>query len=261
MRIQLRVLGALIAAALSNPACGGTEDDATAQGGASNVAGAGSQNVSGGGTTSDELITLPLVVDFNFFPSGAFGRLIDTGTDGVEDDFADGCDGDDTGEWDNVTIDQTENACPERPSEVTSDALLELSRCNAFTFTPAGLDTVDQTTWAGIVFQNTTCNWGGDPASPVEAGATTLSFWAWADAGSVGSEIVFQAGGVGDSGTPHRDTFSRFLPVELTATPTQYEIDLSSATYPMGVISAFGWTAERTDLSPLTFYVDGMRWE
>jgi hypothetical protein len=72
---------------------------------------------------------------------------------------------------------------------------------------------------------------------------------------------VFQAGGVGDSSTPHRDTFSRFLSVELTATPTKYELDLSTISYPSGVISAFGWTAERTDLRPLTFYVDGMMWE
>jgi hypothetical protein len=72
---------------------------------------------------------------------------------------------------------------------------------------------------------------------------------------------VFQAGGVGDSTTPHRDTFSRFLTVDLTATPTRYEINLSTISYPMGVISAFGWTAERTDLAPLTFYVDGMKWE
>jgi hypothetical protein len=225
--------------------------------------GAGSQNVSGGsaGTTSDELIALPMVVDFNFFPSGAFGRVIDTGADGVEDDFADGCDGDDRGEWDNVVTDQTETACPGRPDEVTLDPLLQLSRCNAFSFTPEGLDSVDQSTWAGVLFQNTTCNWGADPPSPVEAGASRVTFWAWSDAASVGSSVVFQTGGVGTASTPHRDTFNRSLAVSLTPTPTQYDIDLSNANYTGGVISAFGWTAERSDLTPLTFYVDGVIWE
>ncbi|HEX2882754.1 MAG TPA: hypothetical protein VHO25_24715, partial [Polyangiaceae bacterium] len=216
MRDSPRFPALVAAVLLSVPACGGTEDTPDAAGGGGNSAGqpssSGSQNVGAtGGITSDEQITLPMVVDFNFFPSGAFGRLIDTGADGVEDDFVDGCDGDDLGEWDNVAIDQTETACPERPDEVASDPLLELSRCNAFTFTPEGLDSVDQSTWAGVVFQNTTCNWGGDAGSPVVAGASTLRFWAWSDAESVGSEIVFQIGGVGNSSTPHRDGFSGYL--------------------------------------------------
>lgn len=266
MRIGLLSLASLAAAAVCGLACTGKESPTTGTGGANSTAGQpgddAGQNASGAaGATSDEVIDLPMIVDFNFFPSGAFGRLIDTGPDGVEDDFTDGCDGDDLGEWDNVVIDQTATACPARPAAVTDDALLALSRCNSFAFTPEGLDDVDQTTWGGVVFQNTTCNWGGEAGSPIVAGATTLRFWAWSDADSVGSEIVFQVGGVGDSGTPHRDGFSRYLTVDLTATPTEYEIDLSTLNYSMGVISAFGWTAERTDLSPLTFYVDGMLWE
>jgi hypothetical protein len=265
MRLHLLPLAALAAAATFNLACSGSEEGAASNGGMGNVSepagGMSSQNTNDAGPTSDEEIPLPMVVDFNFYPSGAFGRLIDTGPDGMEDDFVDGCAGDDSGEWDNVTIDQTDAACAERPSEVTDDPLLGLSRCSAFTFTPAGLDSADQTTWAGVVYQNSTCNWGGDSGSPIAPGATTLSFWAWGDSANVGSEIVFQVGGVGDSSTPHRDGFSRYLTVDLTSTPTRYEIDLSTLNYSMGVISAFGWTAERTTLDPLTLYVDGMLWQ
>jgi hypothetical protein len=95
----------------------------------------------------------------------------------------------------------------------------------------------------------------------VDPGASKVTFWAWGDAASVGSTIAFQAGDIGSSATPYRDSFSAFSSVVLTATPKKYEIDLGGADYSAGVISAFGWTAERTNLSTLTFYVDGMRWE
>lgn len=251
---------ALVLATLWLIACGGSEpqEDDPAGNGAQRDAAGGRD---AGDPSGSELISLPLVVDFYFFPSGAFGRLIDVGADGREDGIEQGCEGDDVGEWQNVTTDQTDDACPTRPPEVMDDIELGLARCTAFSFTPTGLDAVDETTWAGVLWQNSTCNWGADPPSEVAAGASALSFWAWSDAANVGETVLFQSGGIGTASTPYRDTFNRTLLVTLSDTPTRYEIDLSGANYTAGVISAFGWTAERSDLTPLTFYVDGMRWQ
>jgi hypothetical protein len=253
---------ALALAMVGLAACGNSErQDSNPTADAADQAASEGGGDAGDSNATQELITLPMVVDFYFFPSGAFGRLIDVGADGSEDSIAEGCEGDDVGEWQNVTTDQTDDACPTRPSEVTDDLALGLSRCTAFSFSPTGLDAVDETTWAGVLWQNSTCNWGASPPSQVEAGATTLSFWAWSDAANVGATVLFQSGGIGRASTPYRDTFNRTLAVTLSDTPTRYELDLSGASYPGGVISAFGWTAERGDLRELHFYVDGMVWQ
>jgi hypothetical protein len=233
----------------------------------------------GGGMTADtgDLIPLPMTVDFYFFPAGAMGRLIDPGADGLPD-TPDECGtdaADDVGEYQNLVTTQSAEigeACATRPDAVLNDAELGLSRCTSFDFTPgintggtfpeSVLDPMENTTWTGVLWQNEPCNWGLNPGTGVAQGATKVTFWAWAD--TAGQVIDFQAGGIFDLQTSYADTFTASLPgIELTTTPTQYEINLSVAYYTPedGVLSPFGWSAERADETQLKFYIDGVRWE
>jgi hypothetical protein len=118
-------------------------------------------------------------------------------------------------------------------------------------------DCENGTTWVGMFFQSPSMNWGELQGTVIEAGATKVVFYAWTDGEEM--DVNFLAGGVGNLGTAYADTFKVETPLTITATPTQYEVSLASATYE-DVIAAFGWTIEAQGMAERNFYLDDIRW-
>ena len=194
-------------------------------------------------------VSIPFLVDDHFIPSGCMGDCASS-----------------------VTIDSN---CPARGS---ADAQGE---CHHFVFTadPALLDAQG---WAGVLWQTTEKTWGSLPGRSIEAGATSLQFYA---AGKVGGEkLDILVGGMapadagkacvsGDSCAsgvcerrvctePHRDTLNVLEPLVLTQEFQKIEIPFGDHDYGSEVLSGFGWTAQMpTEATSLEFYVDDLRWE
>lgn len=112
-------------------------------------------------------------------------------------------------------------------------------------------------TWVGMFFQSPSMNWGELQGTVIEAGATKIVFSAWTEEGEL--DIDFLAGGVGNLGTAHVDSFKLIQPTTITAVPTEYSLSLASATYE-DVIAAFGWVLEKEGPDSLDFYIDDIRW-
>jgi hypothetical protein len=122
-----------------------------------------------------------------------------------------------------------------------------VGHCHQFTWTPGNL------MWAGVFWQGPDHNWGDMPGLTIPTGATKVTFEAW---GAVGGEKVNF--GVGMMAV---DLFEAKLEgVVLTTTPTEYTIDLSSASYGARVVGGFSWAADGSTV-PVTFNVDDIRWQ
>ena len=94
--------------------------------------------------------------------------------------------------------------------------------CHAFTYTPGSVG------WAGVFWQYPADNWGTELGRPVPAGAKSVSFYAWSDAG--GEVIQFGAG------LQDHDAFAIVNPaVTLKSTPTRYTISLDGVDYAIDV--------------------------
>ncbi len=120
--------------------------------------------------------------------------------------------------------------------------------CHQFTWKPGTVK------WAGVYWQFPDGNWGTGSALGLEipAGATKVTFQAW---GKVGGEKVSFV--VGMKAVDHFE--AKLENVLLTATPTEYTIDLAGASYGR-VIGGFCWTAADSTV-PVTFNVDDIRWQ
>jgi hypothetical protein len=120
-----------------------------------------------------------------------------------------------------------------------------IGNCHQFTWTPG------VKMWAGVFWQGPDHNWGDMLGLTMPTGATKVTFEAW---GAVGGEVV--SFGVGMKSV---DGFEAKLEkVTLNATPTQYTIDLSGASYGR-VVGGFSWAADMSTV-PVTFNVDDIRW-
>lgn len=119
-------------------------------------------------------------------------------------------------------------------------------RCHRFIWTPGSEK------WGGVYWQYPDGNWGAQPGLEVPKGATKVSFYAW---GAKGGEVVsFMAGMMAVDGFELKKDKA-----VLTATPTQYVIDLGATSYDK-VVGGFGWAAGESATS-VTVYVDDVRWE
>ena len=118
--------------------------------------------------------------------------------------------------------------------------------CQSWTWTPTS------GSWVGVYWQYPANNWGSETGKRIAAGATAITFEAWADRD--GLSASFFAG--------LSDTFRVTLDdVELSTTPTTYRIELTDAEYET-VIGAFGWsTTTPADGMPMTLSVRDVRWE
>jgi hypothetical protein len=116
--------------------------------------------------------------------------------------------------------------------------------------------------WVGVYWQYPANNWGAKAGKAIAAGATKVTFQAVGAAG--GESVRFVVGGVNTKGSdatlPNKDAFEAGLDVTLTPAWSRYEIPLTDATYDT-VIGGFAWVAKATAASPVTFYVDDIRWE
>ena len=120
--------------------------------------------------------------------------------------------------------------------------------CHRFTWTPP----TSSMGWAGVYWQHPDQNWGSLAGLRVPVGASAVRFTAW---GETGGEVVSFVAGMADP-----DGFERKLDgVVLSTTPTEYTLDLSTASYGK-VVGGFGWVAEGST-SAITFTVDNITWE
>ena len=93
---------------------------------------------------------------------------------------------------------------------------------------------------------------GGEPGLLIPKGAKAVRFYAWGLKGGEAAEF-----GVGMIGA---DGFKRDLrDVALNSVPTEYSIDLSTATY-SDVIGAFAFLLGGSS-EPVTIFLDDIRWE
>jgi hypothetical protein len=157
-----------------------------------------------GGAAGTDLVTpLPMAVDGVYVPSGFMGDT-DSITITPSEEVPDGtCDDD------------------RAPGEPVGD-------CHIVTY----VNDVDSMNWGGVFWQYPDGNWGDFPGLLVEEGATKVTFQAKGGAG--GEAIVFQ---VGMEGT---DTFHEEIAVTITTEWTEYEIDVSAATYEL----RFSWSQD-----------------
>lgn len=194
------------------------------------LAATGGVGATGGTLPTGPAEPLPAIVTDLFGPSGFMGR------EGLKK------------EVDGITMDP--EGCPERAPNAAG-------LCYAATFQPQELDMATGETWAGVFFQNPEQNWGEEPGVYIEAGATKIVFTAWAVHG--GQKAVFLAGGIGNLGTAHQDTFKVEKEFTLTDEPTAYELDLSSSSY-LEVLGGFGWVLKASSMDPIVIYMDDIRW-
>lgn len=126
------------------------------------------------------------------------------------------------------------------------------SACRRITFTPNG------STFGGFYFQNPPDNWGQQPGLSIAPGATRITFRAW---GETGSELAAFGAGL-DNDEPNSDGWHvEGMPSPLPTTPTQFSVDLSGITYDR-VVGGFLWVVSVPDgTTPVTIYLDNVRWE
>ena len=170
--------------------------------------------------------TLPLTISDYFIPGGYMGD----------------------GEISPTAVVVATTACKQpRPGGVTGD-------CYRITYTPTSKG------WAGVYWQYPLRNWGTMPGKQVEVGATRVTFYAAAE---TGGQLVDFIAGENDPKLPYHDSVTAKITVQLTTALTQYQIDISGQAYDSGVLGAFAWSlaAPLGSSSPITLYLDSLRWE
>jgi hypothetical protein len=129
--------------------------------------------------------------------------------------------------------------------------------CWKMSFTPQGPGVSELApAWAGVYWLQ------GDgqaswklPGVAVEPGATKIVFTAWA-ASEAGQRVKFQGGVDSETGDGYALAFES---VDLTATPTEYELAVLNPNYTQ-IVGPFAWAIEgATDNSERTFYVKNVR--
>jgi hypothetical protein len=128
----------------------------------------------------------------------------------------------------------------------------EYGKVNKFTYLPGPEG------WAGVAWQYPANNWGEHLGLRIRR-AQGLIFWA---AGESGNEIVeFSVGVMPNTSLPFHDSLRKTLTTTLSASWTQYRIDLNGEDL-QDVITAFAWTVS-TKQNPhgVTLFVDGIRLE
>jgi hypothetical protein len=180
-------------------------------------------------------VSLPFTVSDEFTPSGYMGDS--------PDDF------------NGIQMSKDESDClAPRSQDAAGD-------CYTVTWTPL-LASGAPSAWVGVYWQYPTNNWGARPGKAIAAGATKVSFYAAGKAG--GESLHIDIGGVNVKGVDptltNKDQFTKGLDITLTTAWTHYEIPLTGATYDT-VIGGFSWVAKATSTTPVTFYVDDVRWE
>lgn len=128
----------------------------------------------------------------------------------------------------------------------------EFAMISKFTYRPGPVG------WAGVAWQYPTNNWGEHSGLRIR-GAQSLTFWA---AGEPGNEIVeFSVGGIPNSSLPFHDSLRKTLTTTLSASWTQYRIDLNGDDL-QDVITGFAWTASvKRNPHGVTMFIDGIRFE
>ena len=125
------------------------------------------------------------------------------------------------------------------------------SVCRRITVTPNGL------TFAGFFFQYPANNWGAQPGLLVAPGASQITFRAW---GATGSESVKFGAGI-DNAEMYSDGWNiEIIPAPLPTVPTEYSVDISNVSYEL-VAGGFLWVVELDGSTPVTFYLDNVRWQ
>lgn len=199
---------------------GGTGGAGGGVGGAGGVAGAGGASGAGGGTCVGVAgpKALPFAVDEFFNVTGWLGV---------------------------PQAKITAAGCPTR-----APGLLGLAKCWVATYSPMA----DGGMFGGILWQYPDNNWGALPGRIIPAGATKVSFYAWAPAADVGKTVKFEAG------YPDTDGFQVFTTVTLKATPTAYTIPLTGVDYTCkSVRLGFEWFSDSA--TGATFYIDNIQWQ
>jgi hypothetical protein len=239
----------------SNPSTGGVnENSGNGAGGTTESEVCPAEPCSSGGTGGDSTpdtpsieVSLPVIVTDVFAPSGFMGA--DNSLAGHPNETM------------GIVMDESGCDPAERPSGAAG-------ACFAISYSPQYLPPCTEAqlqvnpdctggTWAGVYFQNPSLNWGEFPGVLIEPGATKVVFTAW----TTGEEIPlkFLAGGLGSLSTAYRDTFHVETAHTIGPTPTQFELNLSSASYER-VLGGFGWTISVSSDSPMEFFLDDIRW-
>jgi hypothetical protein len=194
--------------------------------------GSGSGGSSSGSPPSGPL-TIPFVVSDVFVPSGFMG---DAPTD-----------------FNAIKMSADPTQCLARQAGAKG-------ACYKITWTPTRVADAS-TAWVGVYWQYPSNNWGAKAGKPVNAGATKVTFSAAGAAGQ--EEVEFLVGGVNASGGPgltYADTFTARTKATLTTSWARYEVSLSGDSY-SSVIGGFAWTITTSTTTPVTFYVDDIKWE
>jgi hypothetical protein len=182
-------------------------------------------------------LSLPLVVDDHFVMSGYFGDP-QSNVFGIK-----------------------ATPCTVRPPPDPSG---HVGTCHQFQFQAAALNPVDGTATSGLVWQTPHDNWGTLPGIQLQAGATRVKFRAWLTliTSNAPTIVSFSAGGtIGTCSDGVQFTRKGAIAVTLTASPTDYEIDLRGQSYPYGVIGGFIWFTTVTSTSQVVgFAVDDIQW-
>ena len=119
-------------------------------------------------------------------------------------------------------------------------------KCHRITWTPM------ENGYGGGWWLYPEANMGAEQGLLIPQGAKAVRFYAWGLHGGEAAEF-----GVGMIGA---DGFKRVLPeVTLTTTPTEYTIDVSTATY-SDVIDGFAFLLGGSSV-PVTIFLDDLRWE
>ena len=112
--------------------------------------------------------------------------------------------------------------------------------------------------WGGVVWQSPANDWEHEKAGGWNlAGAKKFSFWARS---AKGGEVVTFSWGGGGSGHPYPDSAgSKFDKVKLTTEWKEYSVDISKMDMSQ-IKTGFTWVLG-TDGSPVTFYLDDIKYE
>ncbi len=183
---------------------------------------------------ADQLVALPFLVSDEFTASGFMG-------DGSGDDV--------------IVMEVDSAACHVR----TPDSR---GACYRFDYRPPASGGMG---WGGVYWQAPPNNWGNLPGKRVAPGATQLRLKA---AGAAGGELAtFRVGGL--SGTdgggepyPNADAFQAEQSFQLTTELTEYVVPIAADAGYERVLGGFAWTLlAPADRSPVTLFLDDMRWE
>ena len=169
------------------------------------------------GPGDDGRVALPMVVDDHYFRSGL---MASAGTHSVDEPVC----------------------APLRPGGARGE-------CHRITWTPPAPND-----WVGVFFQHPENNWGDADGLPLEAGATSVSFYAW---GLVGGETAEFKAGINGADGFEISTGA----LTLSTTPTKYTIDLSLVAYDK-VVGGFAWFMTSGDETTMrTIFIDDIVWE